>query len=182
VTRGTAGHRRISILVGAAVIVAGALTGCAPSSTALSHDAAAAMQRSVASVADSAAAGDSSSALAMLDGLQAQLDRAIADGDVSAARAAAIQSAIDLVRADLQPVSVPAPEPATTTPADTGDAVDTGGNAGTAEEDAGEGNGNSGSGNGNGNGNSGSGNGNGNGSNSGNGNSKPDKDNGKAKD
>ncbi|MGC5172645.1 hypothetical protein ACLQ2Q_18565 [Microbacterium sp. DT81.1] len=145
---------RLGTLLAAAAIVAGALTGCAPSSTDLSHAVAETMQQSVVSVAESAAAGDSPAALATLDQLQAQLDGALANGDVSPARAAAIQSAIDLVRADLQPPPAPEPEP---TPVDTGGTtVDTGGTDTGGLPDTG--NENSGPGNNNGNGNGDNGN------------------------
>ena len=72
----------------------------------------ASMQSAVVAVAESAAAGDPTTALARLDELQQQLDAALAAGDVTQERAAAIQSAIDAVRADLQPAPAPTVEPA----------------------------------------------------------------------
>lgn len=149
---------RLGMRLTAAAIVAGALTGCAPSSTDLSHEVAERMQQSVVAVAESAAAGDSTAALATLGQLQAKLAGALGDGDVSPARAAAIQAAIDLVRADLQPP--PALEPEPTTVDTGGTTVETGGtdirgpDTGNANSGPGNNNGNDGTGN-NGNGNNG---------------------------
>jgi len=53
-------------------------------------------------VAQHAAAGDPSAAVAALDSLQSQLDAAVASGDVSGDRSEVIQAKIDAVRADLQ--------------------------------------------------------------------------------
>ena len=147
--------RRLGTLLASAVIAGASLAGCAAPSAELSPGASAAMQESVVLIAESAAAGDPAGALGRLDQLQQELASALADGSVSDERAAAIQAAIELVRADLQPapVSEPVPEPetTTTTPVETG---------GVDDADPNE---NSGPGNNNGNGNNGNGNGNGNG-------------------
>ncbi|WP_181003305.1 hypothetical protein [Microbacterium sp. CJ77] len=156
------------------------LGGCAPQNTDLSSDAAAQMQTMVVSVAETAATSDHAAAIAQLDLLQAELHAARGRGDVSEERAASIQAAIDLVRADLVQASVPEPEPSEapavepTTDVIPGndDAEDGGGDRGPGN---GPGDGGPGEGNGNkGNGNKGNGNdgdkGNGPGGNRGNGN------------
>jgi hypothetical protein len=109
--------RRLSSLIAsviASVALAAVLAGCAGTSTTLSSQTSTALQSGVVAVAESAAAGDPTSALARLDELQQTLDAALAAGDVTAERAAAIQAAIDAVRADLQPAPAPSIEPAPT--------------------------------------------------------------------
>jgi uncharacterized membrane protein YgcG len=155
--------RRIWTTVAVLAIAASVVTGCATAQPDLDKGVAATMQTSVLSIAESAASGDLATANAHLDELQSRLKIALAEGDVTEARAAEIQAAIDLVRADLQPPT-PTEAPAPVAPADTGDT--TGGedppdNPGSSN--SGDGNGsNNGNGNGgNGNGNGGNGNGNG---------------------
>ncbi|HEX5729645.1 hypothetical protein [Microbacterium sp.] len=104
--------RRVLTFLAGATLVAGILAGCATPDSEISLDVSAQMQDSVVSIAESAAAGDLASATALLDELQKQLDDAVANGDVSAKRAAAIQNAIDVVRADLQaPPAAPVESP-----------------------------------------------------------------------
>ena len=146
-------RRRLGSLAAGLLVAVAVLAGCAATPTDLSRETSTAMQTVVVSVAESAAAGDAAGALAQLDDLQLRLDAALADGSVSAERAAAIQIAIDRVRADLQP----APEPTPTVEPVPDPAVD----PGVTEDDGDDGNDNSGPGNNNGNGNSGNGNGNG---------------------
>ncbi|MGA1827330.1 MAG: hypothetical protein WAZ28_03650, partial [Microbacterium sp.] len=113
----------------------------------LSRQASTDLQAGVVAVAESAAAGDQATALTRLDELQERLDAAVAAGDVTAERAASIQGAIEVVRADLQPAPTPSIEPVpqpTVGPGLTDDGND----------NSGPGNSN---GNGNGNGNSGNG-------------------------
>jgi hypothetical protein len=161
-------HARMRAGAVAVVLAVGlGLSGCVAGSVDITAETGEQLQSTVLAVADQAAAGDSAGALATLDALQARLDEAVAAGDVSAERAAAIQQAIDLVRADLQPVTtpepVPEPEPAapvevteTAAPAPT-EGDDDGDDGDDADDETpGNGNGNSG----NGNGNSGNGNGN----------------------
>jgi len=137
---------RIPAFAAAIVLTAGVLAGCAATPGDIAGDAAAQLQTTVVSIAETAAAGDSAGALTKLDLLQQQLDAALADGSVSAERAAAIQSRIDVVRADLQPAPLPTVEPAPEpTPAQTAN-DDDGGDGG-----GGDGNDNSGPGNKNGN-------------------------------
>jgi hypothetical protein len=130
----------------AIVLSLGMLAGCTPAPTALSEEVSTAMQSGVVAVAEAAAAGDSVSALARLDELQQKLDAALAAGEVSADRAAAIQTAIDTVRADLQPAPEPTVEPVPEPTVEPG-----------VTDDGDDGNDNSGPGNNNGNGNSGNG-------------------------
>ena len=138
-------HRFAVALAGAALIAL--LSGCA--SPTFDQTTATQLQESVVSVAESAAAGDFPGAVAELDELQTELDAAIEADLVTAARAARIQAAINVVRADLDVLVAPA-APATeptppTEPIDTGGAEDSGnGNSGKNS------NGNSGNGNGNG--------------------------------
>lgn len=103
--------RRPASLI-AAIALTAVLAGCAASPTALSRQASTDLQAGVVAVAESAAAGDQTAALARLDELQQALDAAVAAGDVTAVRAASIQSAIDVVRTDLQPAPAPTVEPA----------------------------------------------------------------------
>ena len=86
----------------AALLVVGLLAGCASESADLDSDVATTLQSSVVAVAETAADGDLATSLARLDTVQEHLDAAIAEGAVSAERAALIQSAIDAVRADLE--------------------------------------------------------------------------------
>jgi ribosomal protein S20 len=136
-------NARLAAFAAAVALTAGALAGCAVTPGDISSGTAAELQTTVVAIAESAAAGDPAGALAQLDALQQQLDAAVADGSVSAERAAAIQSRMDLVRADLQPPPVvepttePAPAPAVT-------------DGGDDDDDDGGGNENSGPGNNNG--------------------------------
>ena len=114
---------RVLTFVTALMLSASVLAGCANTSPEISSGASTQMQTAVVSIAESAAAGDAVSALAQLDQLQQLLDAALADGSVTAERGAAIQTRIDLVRADLQPEPVvePTPEPTTAPTTDTDD-------------------------------------------------------------
>jgi hypothetical protein len=105
--------RRLSSLLTAAALAA-VLASCAAPPTPLSSQTSTALQSGVVAVAESAAAGDPTSALARLDELQQTLDAALAARDVTAERAAAIQAAIDAVRADLEPAPAPSIEPTPT--------------------------------------------------------------------
>lgn len=145
-------RRRLGTLAASLVVTAAILAGCASTPTELSRETSAGMQTVVVSIAESAAAGDTAAALAQLDELQRRLDAAIADGSVSAERAVSIQTAIDRVRADLQPAPVVEPEPEVEPEPVPEPSVDT-----NDDDDDGSGNENSGPGNNNGNGNSGNG-------------------------
>ena len=105
------------------------LGGCAGSPPEITSGTSELMQSTVVTAANQVAASDPTGALATLDSLQSQLDQATATGDISTERAAAIQQAIDQVRADLTELTAPEtavpattePEPEPTTPDDTGD-------------------------------------------------------------
>jgi len=103
-------------LVIAALLVV-ALSGCASEVADLEATTATELQTAVVAVAEPAAEGDFATSLAQLDDVQKRLETAIADGAVSAGRAASIQSAIDAVRADLELALTPEPEPEPTAPA-----------------------------------------------------------------
>lgn len=141
-------NNRIARFAAALALTAGVLVGCAATPADIAGETATQMQTTVVSIAESAAAGDAAGALAQLDGLQQQLDAALADGSVSAERGAAIQSRIDLVRADLQPAPAPvvepttAPDPAVTDDEGDGDGNDGGGNDGGGNDNSGPGNNN----------------------------------------
>jgi hypothetical protein len=158
-------------------------SGCAQADTDLAGESATQLQSHVVSVAETAATGDYAAAMVELDALQAALDTAREQGDVSDERAATIQAAIDAVRADLvqavesatpsapaeAPVEAPAPVAPDVAEPEEGDGNGgEGGNSGEGNQgngnDGNSGNGNDGNGNdgnsGNGGGNSGNGNGN----------------------
>jgi hypothetical protein len=111
--------------MGGAALAAVLLVGCAQEAPTIAADDASSMQRTVVAIGEQAAAGEMDAALVYLDDLQGQLDEAVADGDITAARASAVQDAIDAVRADLTPTPTPTPEapaeeaPAVETPAET---------------------------------------------------------------
>lgn len=151
-------------------------SGCAQADSDLNSESAGELQSLVVSVAETAATGDYAAAMAELDALQAVLDTARGQGDVSDERGATIQTAIDVVRADLvqaaesatpsAPVEEPVEAPAPVTPVAPEPDEDEGNEDGSGDEDnpgnGNDGNGNSGNGNGGNGGNGNSGNGNGN--------------------
>ncbi|GAB3605643.1 hypothetical protein GCM10027413_10520 [Conyzicola nivalis] len=93
-------NRRLTSALVVVLLGAGALAGCAGAPD-LADDAATGLQTSVQTVANHAAANELAAAVTELDALQAKLDTAVADGDISDERAKAVQAKIDLVRADL---------------------------------------------------------------------------------
>ena len=97
------------ILTALVMVTLGAVTisGCAAQPE-LDGSVAGDLQSSVLLVATSAAEDDTASALEQLDALQKELDAAVADGSVAQERATTIQSAIDLVRADLDAIEAAA--------------------------------------------------------------------------
>jgi hypothetical protein len=130
-------------------------SGCAQTDTDLAADSAGRLQSLVVSVAQVAATGDYTSAIAELDALQAELDASRGRGDVSEERAASIQAAIDAVRADLQQAAEPASPSAPAeeigdAPASEAPAVPAPEKTNSGREDGGPGRGNGGNGNGNG--------------------------------
>jgi hypothetical protein len=109
--------------MGGAALAAVLLVGCAQEAPTIAADDARSMQRTVVAIGEQAAAGEMDAALVYLDDLQGQLDEAVADGDITAARASAVQDAIDAVRAGLTPTPTPTPTPET--PAEEAPAVET---------------------------------------------------------
>lgn len=114
---------RLTIALSAVVLVASALTGCASTPPDLQPGTATQLQAGVQSVTAAAAAGDFEAAQASLEAVQSDLLTAAAADQVSAARAADIQSALNLVSADLisaieaskpEPTVAPAPAPSPT--------------------------------------------------------------------
>ena len=99
--------RMLTVLFVTALLVA----GCASAPATVDTDLSTGLQAGVVEVAEAAAAGDYEAGLAQLDELQNALDAAIADGAVTASKAASIQAAIDAVRADLTDLATPEPEP-----------------------------------------------------------------------
>ncbi len=95
----------------AALLAMAVLAGCSVGSAGIGEPAASRMQATVKEIAVAAAGGGYPAALTTLDGLQSQLDRYLADGEVGADRGAQIQTSIDQVRADLETLATP-PVPA----------------------------------------------------------------------
>ena len=112
---------RLTVALAAVVFVASALAGCGGTPPDLQQGTATQLQTGVQTVTAAAAAGDFEAAQASLEAVQADLLTAAAADQVSAARAADIQSALNLVSADLtsaieaskpEPTVAPAPAPA----------------------------------------------------------------------
>ena len=118
---------RLSIALAAVIVVASALTGCSSPPPDLQQTTATQLQAGVQTLTAAAAAGDLEAAQASLDAVQADLLAAAAAEKVSAARAAEIQSALNLVSADLAAaVEASQPEPTVApAPSDEPASVDT---------------------------------------------------------
>lgn len=97
-------RRGVCAALGAGVLAL-ALTACGDTDATPTD----ALQTGVVAIADAAAAGDTTSALAEVDALQQQLTEALDDGTITADMAARIQAALDLVRADLTAL-IPVPD------------------------------------------------------------------------
>jgi hypothetical protein len=95
------------VVVGAFALSLG-LGGCAGQSD-LPGDVATSMQAQVMAVSTASAALDYPAALTRLAELEVSLDDAVARGTITAERAQAIRSAIELVRADLTVLNAPPP-------------------------------------------------------------------------
>ncbi|POH64743.1 MULTISPECIES: hypothetical protein [Cryobacterium] len=116
---------RLVLTVAGLGLAGSLLTGCAGTTAALDPAAAADLQDGVLKVTSAAAAGDFLTAQTELGSVQTALTAASAEDAVTAARAAEIQTAIDLVGADLAasiaastpvevPVETPTPDPVST--------------------------------------------------------------------
>jgi hypothetical protein len=135
---GTTGIRgRLAALVGGALLVAAALTGCASDSSPVQPSTATQLQSGVLSVTVAAAAGDYPGAAAALDAVQADLLTAAATGQVTGTRATEIQAAIDGVTADLAALATAANTPTATPvePLAPGPSVDSGNDKGNGKKD-----------------------------------------------
>lgn len=106
----------------AAILAAAILSGCAPSPD-IDAQTSSSLQASVVSIAD-AAADDPASALALLDALAAEVDAAVAQGEITEDRATQIDEAIAAVRTDLQ-AAVDAVTSSDPTPSEETDSADT---------------------------------------------------------
>lgn len=139
--------RRLAAVGAGLGLCVGVLAGCTPAPSSLSPELSSELQQGVVAVAESASAGDAATALVRLDELQQRLDAAVTAGDVSTQRATAIQSAIDAVRADLQPAPLPSVDPAPQPTVDPGvtdegnDNSGPGNNNGNGDDDKGKGKG-----------------------------------------
>ncbi len=105
---------RFTIAVVAIFLAVAVLASCSSTPANLQESTAERLQSGVLEVATAAAAGDYVSAQAALAVVEADLLTATADGQVTAARSAEIQSAINLVKTDLADAiaaSTPTPEP-----------------------------------------------------------------------
>jgi hypothetical protein len=107
-------------LAAASVAVVVGLAGCAAESAPeLTSDQAEAFRSQVVAIADTSSRGEYAEALGALDALQAEVDRAVADGELAGAREQRIREAMALVRTDLETAiaatpadAEPEPEPA----------------------------------------------------------------------
>lgn len=113
--------RARTIAVTLALATSFALGGCAANSSGMAEGSSAQLRSTVVTAAEQAAAGDSAGALDTLDALQAQLDEGTAAGEISSERAATIQTALDAVRAGLQPAPAETTAPVETEPVETVD-------------------------------------------------------------
>ena len=111
---------RLTLALAAVTLVASTLTGCGSTPPDLQQSTATQLQAGVQDVTVAAAAGDFDAAQVSLEAVQADLLTAAAADEVSAARAADIQSALNLVFADLtaaieasepEPTVAPVPAP-----------------------------------------------------------------------
>jgi hypothetical protein len=107
---------RVTSAGAALLLLAGALSGCAPTGQELGAQTAAQLQASVLAVTKAAASGDFSEADAALDALEERVTEGTASGAIDPDRSARIQASIALVRADLaaavpQPTPTPTPKP-----------------------------------------------------------------------
>jgi hypothetical protein len=92
---------RLAVAIAGILLTASALTGCAGDPPEIEQPVAASFQLAVFDVTTAAKAGDFETALAKLDSLQAELLTATAAKQVSGARSAQIQLAINEVSDDL---------------------------------------------------------------------------------
>jgi hypothetical protein len=134
--------RTIAVLAGMVLAVV-SLTGCSNPPADLSESTATRLQTGVLAVSTHAAGGDYAAAQASLGAVQGDLLAAAAAGSVSSQRAAQIQSAINLVSADLSAAieaskPTPSPEPAPVETVQAPPPTDTGNNGNDKGKDKGK--------------------------------------------
>ncbi|MEI5583738.1 MULTISPECIES: hypothetical protein [unclassified Agromyces] len=137
-------------LAAASVAVAVGLAGCTAAPAAdLTAGQAEAFRSRVVAIADTSARGEYANALAAVEALEAELEQAVAEGELDGGREQRIRDAIALVRADLEaaiaaippePEPEPAPAPAPAPEDDDGDDDDDSGR-GNSDEGKGKGKG-----------------------------------------
>ncbi|ADX72316.1 hypothetical protein Asphe3_11340 [Pseudarthrobacter phenanthrenivorans Sphe3] len=93
--------RRILLGISAALLAAGLLGGCGANETGLQRDAARQLQARVLEVTQASSQNDPAAALKALEGLEAELDAAQAEGKISEDRRRSINTVVTAVRADL---------------------------------------------------------------------------------
>lgn len=93
---------RFRLVCVAAVAAAGLLSGCGQLETGLQREAARQLQARVLEVTEASARNDLPTALAALDGLEAELEEAQANGQVSEERRRSITTIATAVRAELE--------------------------------------------------------------------------------
>ncbi|WP_082484145.1 hypothetical protein [Arthrobacter sp. Leaf141] len=94
--------RRIPVIWSAALLALGLLAGCSGGETGLQRDTARQLQERVLEVTQASAKNDPDAALKALDSLDAELDAALAKGQISTERHKSVTTIADGVRADLQ--------------------------------------------------------------------------------
>ncbi|WP_285240900.1 hypothetical protein [Pseudarthrobacter sp. MEB009] len=94
--------RRIPVIWSAALLALGLLAGCSGGETGLQRDTARQLQERVLEVTQASAKNDPAAALKALDSLDAELDAALAKGQISTERHKSVTTIADGVRADLQ--------------------------------------------------------------------------------
>ena len=134
----TVSRSRFMLMAAGLLLAVAALTGCSGAQVDLQESTAGLLQSGVLEVTTAAAAGDYETAQSALNALQAHVLTAAAAGQVTAARSAEIQSAINLVQADLAAAivaSTPTPTPTPTPTTDPGDEKGNGNDKGTCKKD-----------------------------------------------
>lgn len=94
--------RRIPVICSAALLAVGLLAGCSGGETGIQRDTARQLQERVLEVTQASAKNDPAAALKALDSLDAELDAALAKGQISTERHQSVTTISDGVRADLQ--------------------------------------------------------------------------------
>ena len=131
------GRRSIFARVLVIALSVALLSGCSREASDLHPSTAKELQSAVVGVAQSAADGNLSGALAQLDALESSLRQETAAGAITGDRSARIEAAIEVVRSDLEErlaASTPTPTPSPTTPAKDEKGHDKGGKGGKGDK------------------------------------------------